>query len=131
VAALAFGIPIIHVTIDNDTPHLLRGHYRAQHDAGLECMATLCLAGPAAEDYFCGSIEDGADRIDIDMARKYLARRFEPLRIAAEIARLRDAAVRLLRTSWAEQRIRLVAEALLRHGTLTGEEICGLGDRDA
>jgi hypothetical protein len=60
-AALTYGIPIIRVTIKNETPHLLRGHYRAQHDAGLECMATLCLAGPAAEAYFCGSIEDGAD----------------------------------------------------------------------
>jgi hypothetical protein len=127
-AAIAFGIPIIRVTIVNETPHLLRGHYRAQHDAGLECMATLCLAGPAAEDYFCGSIEDGADRLDIEMVRQHLARRFQPLRIAAEIARLRDAAERLVRTPWAEQRIRLVAEALSLRGTLTGEEICGLGD---
>jgi hypothetical protein len=125
VAALAFGIPIISVTIENGTPHLHRGRYRAQHDAGLECMATLCLAGPAAEAYFCGSIQDGADRIDIDMARQYLARRFEPLRIAVEIARLCDAAERLVRTPWAEQRIRLVADALLRRGTLTGEDIAG------
>jgi hypothetical protein len=127
-AALAFGIPIIHVTIDADIPHLHRGRYRAQHAAGLECMVTLCLAGPAAEAYFCGSIDDGGDRIDIDMARQHVARRFEPLRIATEIARLRDAAERLVRTAWAEQRIRLVAEALLERGTLTGEEICGVGD---
>jgi hypothetical protein len=127
-AAIAFGIPIIRVTIESKTPHLLRGHYRAQHDAGLECMATLCLAGPAAEGYFCGSIEDGADRIDIDMARQHLARRFEPLRIAAEIARLRDAAERLVRTPWAQQRIEMIADALVRHGTLTGEEISALGD---
>jgi hypothetical protein len=127
-AALQFGIPIISVSIHADMPHLHRGRYRAEHEAGLECMATLCLAGPAAEDYFCGSIEDGADRIDIEMARQHLARRFEPLRIAAEIARLRDAAERLVRTPWAEQRIRLVTEALLQRGTLTGEEICGLAD---
>src|SRR6516225_10887606 len=75
-AAMAYGIPIIRVTIKNETPHLLRGHYRPQHEAGLECMATLCLAGPAAEAYFCGSIEDGADRFDILMAREYLARQF-------------------------------------------------------
>src|SRR5262249_1034671 len=80
-AALAFGIPIIHVTIDNDTPHLHRGAYRAQHEAGLECMVTLCLAGPAAEAYFCGSIEPGTDRIDIEMSRRYLARRYDQLRI--------------------------------------------------
>ena len=58
-AALAYGIPIISVTIDADIPHLHWGRYRAQHDAGLECMARLCLARPAAETYFCGSIEDG------------------------------------------------------------------------
>jgi len=127
-AALTFGIPIIRITIENESPHLHRGHYRAQHDAGLECMATLCLAGPVAEAYFCGSIEDGTDRIDYEMARRHLARRFEPLQIGAEIARLRDAAQRLVRTAWAEQRIRLVAAALLRHGTLTGEEIRGVGD---
>jgi hypothetical protein len=91
----------------------------------------MCLAGPAAEEYFCGSIEDGADRIDYEMARRHLARRFEPLFIAAEIARHREAAERLVRTPWAEHRIRLIAEALLRHGTLSGEEICGSGDRDA
>jgi hypothetical protein len=127
-AAIAFGIRIIRVTIENKTPHLLRGHYRAQHDAGLECMATLCLSGPAAEEYFCGSIEDCADRIDYEMARRHLARRFEPLRLAAEIARHREAAERLVRTPWAQQRIELIADALVRHGTLTGEEICGLGD---
>jgi hypothetical protein len=40
----------------------------------------------------------------------------------AEIARLRDAE-RLVRTQWAQECIRLVADALLRHGTLTGDEI--------
>jgi hypothetical protein len=35
-----------------------------------------------------------AEIIDIDMARQHLARRSEPLLIAAEIARLRDAAER-------------------------------------
>src|SRR6516225_12217727 len=58
--------------------------------------------------------------------RQHLARRFEPLRIADEIARHRDAAELLVRTAWAEQRIRLVAAALLRHGTLTGDEISAL-----
>jgi hypothetical protein len=36
------------------------------------------------------------------MAKHYLARRFRPLQLAAEIARLRDAAQRLVRTTWAE-----------------------------
>jgi hypothetical protein len=43
-------------------------------------------------------------------------------------SRLRDAAQRLVQTAWAQQRIRLVAEALLQCGTLTGEEISALGD---
>jgi hypothetical protein len=41
----------------------------------------------------------------------------------AEIARLRDAAERLVRTQWAQECIPLIADALLRHGTLTGDEI--------
>ena len=122
----AYGIPIISVTIDKDTPHLHRGRYRAHHDVGLECMATLCLTGPAAEAYFCGSIEDCADRIDHEMARRHLARRFGPFENGAEIARVRDAAERLVRTPWGEQRIRLVAVALLQRGTLTGEQISEL-----
>ena len=46
-----------------------------------------------------------------------------PLRAAAELSRCRAAAERLVRTVWAQQRIRLLAEALLRCGTLSGEEI--------
>jgi hypothetical protein len=130
-AAIAFGIPIIRVTIENKTPHLLRGHYRAQHDAGLECMATLCLAGPAAEESFCGSIVDGGDQVDHQMARRHLARRYDQLQIGAEIARQRAAAQRLVQTAWAQQRIRIVAEALLQCGTLTGEAISALGDPES
>jgi hypothetical protein len=51
-----------------------------------------------------------------EMARRYLARRFDPLQIGVEIARLRDAAHRLVATEWAQQRIRLIAAALLRQG---------------
>jgi hypothetical protein len=57
------------------------------------------------------------------MARTYLSRRFDALRIGAEIARLRDAADRLVRTPWVQDRIQLIAAALLHHGTLTGDEI--------
>jgi hypothetical protein len=41
----------------------------------LECMVTLCPAGPEAEREFCGPINDGSDRVDYEMAREYLARR--------------------------------------------------------
>jgi hypothetical protein len=58
VAALAYSIPIISVSIANGVPHLHRARYRAPHDLGLECMVTLCLSGPAAEELFFGSVTD-------------------------------------------------------------------------
>jgi hypothetical protein len=124
VAAITFAIPIIAVTIADDRAHLHRGHYRAPHDCGLECMVTLCLAGPEAEREICGPITDHSDRVDYQMAREYLARSVaNPLQAAAELVRYRDAAQRLVRSPWAQRRIRLLADALLRHGTLSGEEI--------
>ncbi len=86
-------------------------------------MVTLCLAGPEAEKEFCGPITDNSDRVDYEMAREYLARQLNPLQVGAELVRYRDAAQRLVRSPWARQRIRLLADALLRHGTLTGEQI--------
>jgi hypothetical protein len=54
------------------------------------------------------------------MACEYLARCVaNPLQAAAELARYRDAARRLVRSPWAHQRIHLLADALLRQGTLT------------
>jgi ATP-dependent Zn protease len=119
VAAITFGIPIIRVTVNADAGHLYRGYYSAS-GIGLECMVTMCLAGGAAEEYFCGAI-NGSDRIDIEMAKRYLARQFSVLQIGAELERLRDAASRLVRDQ--KERIRLIADALLRHGRLTGDEI--------
>jgi hypothetical protein len=64
-------------------------------------MTTLCLAGPAAEELFCGRPSDGSDLADLQMAREYLARSISnPLRAAAELSRLRDAAQRLVRSQW-------------------------------
>jgi hypothetical protein len=45
------------------------------------------------------------------------------LQIASEFERLRYAARRLVTTPWAQRRIRVLADALLRHGTLCGEQI--------
>jgi hypothetical protein len=123
VAALQFGIPIISVTIENDAGQLLRGHYRERADLALECIVTFCLAGPAAEELFCGPVADGSDRADYEMARHYLARQYDSLKVGAEVARLREAARRLVCTAWAQRRIPRIADALLRHGTLTGDEI--------
>jgi hypothetical protein len=67
---------------------------------------------------------DRSDAGDLRMAREYLARSVpNPLRAAGELARCRDAAQRLVRSQWAQQRIAKLAEALLRYGTLRGEEI--------
>jgi hypothetical protein len=86
-------------------------------------MVTMCLAGPAAEEMFCGPIADSSDRADYEMARRYLARYRGPLHVEAEIVRLRDVAERLVCTPWAQECIRRIVVTLLRHGTLTGDEI--------
>ncbi len=58
------------------------------------------------------------------MARRYLACRIDnPLHAAAELSRFRDAARRLVRSPWAQARIQLLADALLRNGTLSSEQI--------
>jgi hypothetical protein len=110
-------------------PHLHRGRYQPQHDAGLECMCVLCLCGPASERFFCGPINDGSDQIDYEMARHYLSRQFAPLRLGIEIARLRDAAERLVRTPWAQHRIESIDDALLEHGTLSGADLDAISDQ--
>jgi hypothetical protein len=126
VAALAYSIPVISVSIAADVPHLHRARYRAPRDLGLETLVTLCLSGPAAEELFCGSIDAGADKVDLRMAREYLSRHFvDPLRAGAELARHREAAQRLVRSAWATRHIRLLAGALMQRDTLTGEEIFG------
>jgi hypothetical protein len=121
-ACIVFGIPIISVSITGDVPHMLRSRWHAPDGIiGVEAMTTLCLAGPASEEFFCGKIEDGSDRIDIEMTRGYLAHRFDPLRIEVEIGRARAAAGRLVRDQ--EKRICAIATALLQHGSLSGEDI--------
>jgi hypothetical protein len=120
-ASLVHGVGIVAVCLN--PPHMHRAYYRAPHDCGLETIVQICLAGPEAEILFCGAIIDGGDYGDYAMARETLARRFDPLRAAIELARCRVAAERLVRSAWAQQRIRLLADALLRRGTLSGEEI--------
>ena len=67
----------------------IAGRYHAPDaDLGLECIVTLCLAGPEAEKQFCGPISDDSDRIDYQMAENYLSRQFSPLQIASEFKRL-------------------------------------------
>jgi hypothetical protein len=124
VAAITYGVPIVAVTVE-DRPHLHRGPYRAPtYELSLEAMVVLCLSGPAAEELCCGPIDDGGDEPDLRMAREHLSRAIaDPLRAAAELARCRDSAQRLVSSAWAQQRIRVLADALLRHGSLHAQQI--------
>jgi hypothetical protein len=125
LGAIAYGVPIISVTV-SPSPHMLRAHYHAPADIGLEAICILCLAGPASEEYFCGKIDDGSDQTDITTVRKYLSRQYDALQIRFQFDRLRDAADKLVRTEWAQQRIKLIAAELLARGTLSAEDIAAL-----
>ena len=125
VAAIVYGIKILSVGLD--PPNMHRGRYTVEHTFGLECLTVLCLAGIAAEELFCGPIEDGGDEPDLRMAREHLARAIaNPLRAVQELARCRAAAERLVSSKFAQERIAKLAEALLARGTLSGEEIHGI-----
>ena len=108
IAAITYGIPIISVSINSTTPQMHRGNYQAPADIGLEAICILCLAGPASEEYFCGKIDDGSDQTDIATVRKYLSRQYDALQIRFQFDRLRDAADKLVRDPWAQERIRVV-----------------------
>ena len=88
------------------------------------CLRFAAVAGIAAQEMFCGPIEDGGDEPDLKMAREHVSRAIaNPLHAAAELARCRDAAQRLVRSARAQQLIAKLAEALLKQGTLRGEQI--------
>jgi hypothetical protein len=127
VAALTFGAPIISVTITAYVPHMHRARWRSDNDMALAHMVTLCLSGPAAEVAYVGPINDGSDHVDYEMARHYLSEGgVDPLLIGVVIDRCRDAARRLVSTPWARDKISRIADALLKCGTLMGEQISGL-----
>jgi hypothetical protein len=121
-AALAFGIPIVAVSI-GDRPHLHRGTYRPRNVLELERLVTLCLAGPEAERAFFGSAGYCGDGTDQRMACSFLARGFAPAEIEAQLAHCRDMAARLVRSRWGCWHIKRLASALLACGTLDGERI--------
>ena len=106
VAAITYGVPIISVTV-KDRPHLHRGRYHAPTpELGFEAVAVICFAGICAEEMLCGPITDDGDLPDLRMVREHITRSISnPLQAAAELARCRDAAARLVRSAWAQQRI--------------------------
>ena len=128
VACAVLGIPMVAVTIA-DGFYLHRDRYRPPRGLGVECLATMCLSGPAAEAALCGPITDGGDREDIAMARSYLGG--DELATIAELYRLQGAAARLVGSRWALLRIRAIADALLERGTLTADQIYDLVSVDA
>jgi hypothetical protein len=123
-AALALGLPVITVTIEDGRPHLLRDRFRRERSSATEALAVVCLSGPAAEALFFGPPDDGSDRIDLDMARRYLRDCFADDQIELQMMRMSQAAERLVVSERAK--IATVAAALLRHGTLSGDQIIEL-----
>jgi hypothetical protein len=121
-ACLVAGIEIRYLGIIG-SPHLRRARWYARTDLEVEQLVTVCLAGPAAEELYCGKITDGGARTDLRMARAFPARHFNPWQVGVELARMRDAAQRLVRTPFAAEKIPLIADALLMRGTLTGDEL--------
>jgi hypothetical protein len=116
------GLPILEITIV-DGAYLHRGHYAPGHDLGIECLAIMCLAGSEGV-FFAGSGDDYyGDAIDLDMVRRYLQPRSE-LEFIAEVARLRAAARRLVVSE--QTNIEIIAAALMRRGTLSGDEVAEL-----
>ncbi len=89
-------------------------------------MVVLALAGPESEKEFCGPASDDGDQLDYEMAQEYGPHDRQPPHAAAELIRYRDAAQRLVSSPWGRQRITVLAEALLQHGRLTGDQIAGL-----
>jgi hypothetical protein len=75
----------------------------------------------AVEAITSAQIDDGSDRIDQQMARRYLRDCFADGQIEQQLVRMRLAVERLVSSS--RRQIEIIVDALLRHGTLTGDEI--------
>jgi hypothetical protein len=120
---ILYNVPVISVTVAEGQGLVRRGPM--PRDLPVEVVGTICFCGPAAEELFCGPAPRGdrGDRIDYAMAYEQLQRRVGPLRRGLEFERLRDSALRLVRTSWAQRAIPALAAALQRCGTLNGEQI--------
>jgi hypothetical protein len=123
IAARTLGLPIKFATIDG-RPHLLRGAFSGQRSTSIESIVLVCLAGPAAEQLFFGRVDNGGDAVDIDLAHDYLRDFYAAAEIGYQLTRMRLGAERLVTSS--HRQIMLVADALMRHGSLSGEHIVEL-----
>jgi hypothetical protein len=74
-----------------------RGRYQApDRNLGSELLAVMCLSGAAAEELICGPISDDGDRVDQQMARRYLRERYSEAQLALQLERMQLAAERLV-----------------------------------
>jgi ATP-dependent Zn protease len=125
LAAVTLDISFVRVTIADDRPHLHRAGYHAPRQLGIQRLAMLCLAGPIAEEMFCGGVGDGCgDRIDQQMVREYLSEHYSDAELDRQLAHTRRLAHRLVRHTRRE--IEIVAHALLRHVSLDSDQIAEL-----
>lgn len=106
VAAIQLGIPVLGATIDPARPHFTRDAFRRSRNLALEHLCIICMAGPEAERLFCGEITDDGDKIDVTMAKNYIADGYPEIMRGYQFGRLRDAAASLVRTDWARFRSR-------------------------
>jgi hypothetical protein len=102
---------------------------RQHKELAIEVVATICLAGPAGEEFFFGPgpVTDEGARTDLRMARTYLEPCYPEIMIGAHLQRLHTAAERLVRD--ARPRIRAIADALMTKTRLSGDEIYELAIR--
>jgi hypothetical protein len=99
----------------------VRGRFQRTRHRAIEHLCIISLAGPAAEELFCGPITDSGDKVDLRIARGYLEPYFPAIALGAHLHRLRAAAQRLVID--AKPKIKLIADALIAYGSLTGDEV--------
>jgi hypothetical protein len=122
IACITCAVPIISATVV-DRPLVRRARLRAA--LSVEVVGTICFAGSAAEELFCGPPPPGdrRDGFDFEMAYRHLRQHAGPLRLGLEFERLRDSARRLVASQWARSAIPKLAAALQSRGTLMGEQV--------
>jgi hypothetical protein len=118
-ACILYNAAVISVTVAEGQGLVRRGP--VPRGLPVEIVGVICLAGPAAEELFCGlpAAAERGDRIDHEMAYAHLQRHVGPLRRGLEFERAHDSA----KSGWAQRTIPLLAKAPQCYGTLDGEQI--------
>jgi len=90
-ACLTYGAPIVSISSASGRAYLHRGRWQPPAAIAVEAMATVCLAGAAAEAMICGG-DDLGDAIDIEMAMACLRSAYSGLDLQRQFARAQAAA---------------------------------------